>query len=988
MTVSKFTDLALSIKQAQEKGSAISNLFQQPTQTFQEQYKVPERTPVAKDIGTKVLKGISNFTKSILQETARSGGSIAMSLMGEKELKPETGLLGKAQKFIFGERPLESLQTRIQKLPERAKEFGIPEKISKPLSVPIILGLTALDFTGWGGRAKTLSTLAKADKIADVIPVLKSIGIVDNVADDIAKQIIKTTDVNEIKALLKTTPDDVAKIVKPTIKITKEITEEVSKKTRGFIESAQEIIPKANKIAGQYIPRSTDDLAIKAKNLIKEDINLAEKIALSRSDDIAVATASELLKKYADDAAKTTDAGIASALYDKAAEVANTLAPKLTEQGRAIQAASILGRLTPEGQARFAAKEILRWNELNPLKAVPELTGEQTKFILGEMKTINEMVEGLEKAMRFQKLQNYIQDLVPTPLIKKITTIWKAGLLTGIKTQGLNIFANISHGITETVKDIPAAIVDNVASLFTGERTKVLTVRKTFEGIKEGTIKGLRYFSTGFDERNIAAKLDYKRVNFGVGKVAKIFKAYTETVFRALGSADQPFYYAALARSTMDQALAQGMNAGLKGKKLVEFANEIVKSPTEEMIRYAVADATTAVFQNQTFLGKAAQSIQKIPVVGEFILPFGRTPSAVAMQIINYSPVGIVKTIVENIGKGKFDQRLFSQGIGRGITGTGIIAVGMELAKKGLIALDYPQGDEREQELEKAEGVKNNAIKINDKWRNPIVLGPAGNLLLIGGHFQTALETEGSPSEALAKGVWGSAGSFLEQTFLTGIKNSVNAITDPERYAKSYLPNLIASFVPTIVSDVARATTPQEKRAETTLQKIQARLPGQRGKLEPQVDILGRERERIGNPLEVLIDPTRPSPETTTPITEELRRLMDAGFRVSPTALGDRKGYKVLTQEQNTDLWKLAGNITNDKLTSLFSKENYQKLPDDEKGKVVEKIIDQAKINARAGIALEITEDIQGDKLKEKLSELKEEGLLTRDVFNKYMELR
>lgn len=785
-----------------------------------------------------------------------------------------------------------------------------------------------------------------------------------------------------LKVLAKEGVEKLAKKVIP------KVVSRVSKE-RGLIGSVKEVVPEAVKVAGQYIPRETDALAIKAKNLIKSDIVAAERMALSGSDDSAVAVASELIKKYGDDAAKATDQGVANALYDKVAEIANTLAPKLTEQGRAIQAASILGRLTPEGQVRFASREIQRFNELNPIKKIPELTGEQAKFISEEMKAIQSMPDGIERAMRFQKLQNHIQDLVPTPLIKKLTTIWKAGLLTGIKTQGLNIFSNLFHGVSEVAKDVPAAIVDSAASLFTGERTKVATARGIFGGLKEGLVKGKRYFSTGFDERNIGAKLDYHRVNFGKGIVAKAFQTYTDTVFRVLGATDQPFYYAAMSRSLMDQALAQGKNAGLKKKALVEFAENLVSNPTEKMIRYGVADATTAVFQNKTKLGEAAQKIQQLPGVGEFVLPFGRTPSSVAMQIVGYSPVGIVKTIVENIGKGKFNQRLFSQGIGRGITGTAVMFIGMELAKRGLISLDYPAGDEREQELQKAEGVKPNSINVDGKWRSPVVLGPGvGNLLLIGGHFQNALETAGSPTEALSKAMLGSLKSFTEQTFLTGIQDAVNAITDPERYASSYIPNLLASFVPTLVSDISRATDPLERRAETTQQRVQARIPGARKALEPQVDILGRERESVGNPLEIMIDPTRPSPEAGTSVTNELRRLMDAGFRVSPTALGDRKGYGVLSQEENTELWKLAGGITSDKLESLFSRDEYQKLPDDEKGRLVEKVVDQAKINARAGITIQVTDGLAGEELKKRLAELKEGGLLTREVFTKYLELR
>ena len=268
------------------------------------------------------------------------------------------------------------------------------------------------------------------------------------------------------------------------------------------------------------------------------------------------------------------------------------------------------------------------------------------------------------------------------------------------------------------------------------------------------------------------------------------------------------------------------------------------------------------------------------------------------------------------------------------------------------------------------------------------MLGPSGNLLLIGGHLQTAIETSGSPSEALTKATLGGLKSFTEQTFLTGIQSAVNAISDPERYAKTYLPNLVASFVPTIVSDVARATDPKERKSKTTRERIQARIPIARKGLEPQIDILGRERKRVGNPLEVLIDPSRPSPDVGTPVTDELRRLMDEGFRVSPTKLGDRHGFKALSAEENADLWRLAGEITNDKLTSLFSNDTYQELPEDKKEKVIKKFVDTAKLNARVGTVIQLTLGLSGEELKTKLSELKKGKLLTRQVFNEYLKLR
>lgn len=786
--------------------------------------------------------------------------------------------------------------------------------------------------------------------------------------------------------------EEITPVVKGVKEAIPEVAPKIAKgaKERKFVTSIKEKLPDLPKVAGQYVPRSTDDLSIKAKNQIKDDINIAEKLVAEGTDERAVATASELLKHYSQEAEKATSPAIQDAIYDKAAEVANSMARKLTEQGRSVQAASILGRLTPEGQVRFAAREIQKYNEGAKLKnKIPEITKDQTKHIVDEMKRINAMPDGIEKAMKFQELQNYITDITPSSLIDKLSTIWKAGLLTGIKTTGLNIFSNISHFGTEIVKDIPATAVDSVAALFTGQRTKTFRI-KGKDGLKEGFGKGLRYLKTGFDERNIAQKLDWKRVNFGKSKVGRVLQKYEESVFRSLGAQDQPFYYGAKARSIADQAGAQAINKGVKGAEKTEFIDNLIKNPTDDMLTNSVREAETAVFQNQTQLGKAAKGLQNLfNGAGNFIVPFGRTPSAVAMQIINYSPTKSLAEIIKlvyNRGKG-FDQRAFSQAMGRGLTGTGVLAIGAELFRKGLMTLDYPTG-ERERELWRIEGKKPNAIKIGNKWRSAYIIGPVGNVLLVGGHFKEKFAESGSPTEAFSKAVAGSAKSFTEQTFLTGLNRFTAALNNPDRSAASFLGGFVGSTVPTIVSDVSRATDTKERRSESILDRIKMRIPGLRETLEPRVTALGEELPRIGNPLEVMFDPTRPTKDTVTPVIAEIRRLTDEGYKVSPTLLGDKKGYEGLTSEQNTDLWKRAGQIINSKLGNLFADDRYMNLDDEAKEKKVNDFVQKSKTVARAEKVLELTEGLQGEELKAKLSELKASKLMTRDVYNKYLEIR
>lgn len=761
-------------------------------------------------------------------------------------------------------------------------------------------------------------------------------------------------------------------------------------KTRKFLTSVEKARPDVPlKVGGQYIPRSTDDLAIKAKNLIIDNIDKAETIARTRTDDTAIATASELIKHYSDEAAKASNQATRDALLDKASEVAHLTASNLTEHGRAVQAASIMGKQTPEGFLRFAAREINKHNDAVVKsgfgKTIDPLSSKQVADITTEFNKIQKMTDGTQKAIATKELTNSIGNLIPSSLLKKVISIWKAGLLTGIKTSGLNTMSNLFHGVSEIVKDVPGAAVDSVMSLFTGKRTLGLTLRGK-GGIKEGFEKGWRYFTTGFDERNIAAKLDYHKVNFGDGPVAKTLQRYEETVFHLLGAEDQPFFYGAKARSLYSQAIAKSKNAGKKGKEATKFIENLVKNPTDDMLRRAVGDAEMAVFQNQTSLGKIAKAIQSTGV-GEIVVPFGRTPSAVAMQFVNYSPVGVVKSITGMIRKGKFDQRLFSQEVGRGLVGTAVLYLGTELYKNDLITTGYPEG-ERERKLWEAEGKKPNSIKIGGKWRSVAIVGPAGYVLVAGASYQENFDETGSQVKALGSMTFGGVKSLADQTFLQGIKQVTSAIDDPGRYGSGYFSNLAGSIIPTIIGDVAKTIDTKERRTtESFWGRAKSKLPGIRQTLEPKVDILGKERARGGNWLETMIDPGRPVESIETPVLKELRRLMDLDFDIAPTQLGDKTGYDVLTPEETTILWKKTGTIINSKLGNLIEMGQYKKLEDDQKAEVIEDIVQLAKDNARAEIVLELTDGLEGQALKNKLAELKESGLMTREVFKIFLEL-
>lgn len=771
---------------------------------------------------------------------------------------------------------------------------------------------------------------------------------------------------------------------------------------RRFITRTREMAPEVDELLeGKYKPKSNKELIANAEKMIADDYAGAEKLARTGTDDQAVAIANKLIEDELNIARKATDEATKNKAYALAAEIANDAAKNLTEAGRAVQAASLLGKMTPEGMARYAARQIQKYNEglakgtitnfLGRKKPIPELTKDQIKEVADAIEAINKMEDGIEKARALDMLGKKISMWIPSSLYDQVIGVWKAGLLTGLKTTGINISSNAMHGITEVVKDIPGSLVDIVVQkLFTGKRALTmpspLQAKQMYKGTGEGLKKGWDFLKTGFDERNIASKLDYRRVNYGKTKAGKAMQAYVDAVFRLLGAEDQPFYYAARARSLGNQAEAMAINEGLKGKAARDFAQKLIENPTDDMLKYSIVDAETAVFQHDSAIARAANTMKK--GLSEVVIPFAKTPGNVADQMINYTPVGPVKEIISQIKKGKFDQRTFSQAMGRGITGTGALAIGSALMANKMMNLGMPSSEKERKQWE-LEGRVPNSILIGGKWRNVGVTGTLGMTMIIGGHYRKGLEETGSPAGALVQAGLGGLSALTEQSFLSGVNRFVDALKDPERSLEGFASGLAGSIIPTIIADIARGTDQYERRTDGMIERIQSRIPGARQALEPQVDTLGNTKE-TPNFLEVMADATRPgnpSADISDPVVHELKRLYERGYISTPTQIVPKNGYKNLTDEQNTYVMELSGRYAKDAIEKVITDPNYKSLDNEEKADKINKAVTESKIESRAKALVRITKGLSDAETDIKIYQLKDEGMATNQVIRKYESL-
>jgi len=945
---------------------------------------------------SKTIEGVATTGKMLSQETFAGLsriGKTAMEAVGMEAPSSEF------EEVLLGSKT-RSYQQFAEDISPTLDKLGANENEKKAIIGSIAVGGFLLDLPGGSSGKNVIKKLVKETTEEGIEAIMRAEmkSIPEEVIQASKKMLAEAGDEELVKVIL---TNRMARYVDDTAKtgaraagdiIEGETESQLSKRLRGVSNRYNDKL-----VGNTFVPRNTSKLSRDARDLIKTNFDEAFFRATNNADDESVAISMELINDYNRKASLAKNATEAENFYNQAADVANSIIPKLTESGRTVQAASLLASMTPAGQLTFAARTIKNYNRslkgsdgLRKMstvfgfkKEVPELTGKQAKDLYKEADELFKMVDGEEKAIKAYQFQKKVANLVPSPWWQKAQTLYQAGLLTGIQTSGLNTISNSVHGMTEVMSDIPGSFYDVGISFITGKRTLALTGRGLDEGVVEGFKKGWKYVKTGYNERNLAIKFDHKKLNWGESKIGKGLEFYEQSIFRLLGAQDQVFYYGAKAHSLYSQAIAESINQKLKGKAKKAFVEKMVYNPTDDMIKMAVNDAEMSVFQNRTVLGNIGTALQKAIPGGKFIIPFARTPSAIAMQIVNYSPAGFIKTTIQNIGKGRFNQRNFARGMGRATVGSGAFLVGMGLMSEDRISLDYPDSESERKQWE-LEGRKAWSIKMGNKWRDAEVLGPAGLVMLLGAGTQLGIEKTGTITGGLKTALSTTMGTVRETTFAEDLSKTIDSLLDENRW-KAFSSYKLASAIPAIIGKTAETSDPLQRRThfdrEGFFAPSQSKIPGLRQELEPKIDTLGRPVERAGNAWETLLDPTRPTRIKSGEVVDELKRLYEAGYEATPTDF-DEKYMNGLPPEEKTQLIETAGKILEQKLVLLLNHDAYEEATDEEKTKTIRSYANQTRNVARAGFILSKIKDLKGAELKAKLSEFKQSGLLNETVYN------
>lgn len=699
----------------------------------------------------------------------------------------------------------------------------------------------------------------------------------------------------------------------------------------------------AQGIEGQYT-RTTNkaDLAA-AHQAIATDPNQAYMDAVSKHDAQNNIKAILLAKQYE-----------LNGNPDMAANLMVQKAKQALTAGQGNQVYSLWDKLAPETIGRVGAKTIEDYNASAKVK-IPSLTGDQYQALVSRSAEIQKMAEGRDKGLASQKLLETIGRLVPSSAGDKAFALFRTGLLTGFRTPGKVLVSHAAQYALEQAKNLPASLADQAMSLVTGRRSLVATGAGNLEGARKGTLAAVDNFFHGYNAPNSGgAAHDFTtQVHFGDNPFGKAAQAYVDIIGRLHGSLYKPFFGAQHLNSLYDMALTEARNQGLSGSAKQSFVHDFVSKATDYAAKQgeavpanppptstpegaairATKEALYTTFQNRTWLGNlASDATRRGGNITRSQVPFTQIPSSIAMKLIDYSPVGVVKGLIENIGRGKFDQRDLAQALGRAAVGTGVMAVGAALYNKGLMTLGYPK-DARTQALWEAEGKTANSILVDGKWRALSSLGPAGDAMSVGGGYASGMDgtkkTPGSQANAFIQGGIQGLQTIAASPYLQQGQNILGAINDPVNKTNTLIKNEVSSLVPTALGNIASATDTTKSRVQSgPLQAVQNKIPGLREQLPPNPDVFGNIPQRSGSAAANLLDPFYSSTSTATPLTNALDRLAKDGQNATPVQVGKsltQLGWKVpLTPQQQTQVQVSLGARLQPALTALVQSPQYQ----------------------------------------------------------------
>lgn len=441
-----------------------------------------------------------------------------------------------------------------------------------------------------------------------------------------------------------------------------------------------------------------------------------------------------------------------------------------------------------------------------------------------------------------------------------IKEVWINGLLSNPKTHVVNMTSNLSVAFQQIYERAGAAKISRLRGQGDGVAEGEATVMAyaAVSGLKDAFRLAYKSIKTG-ETGGALGKTELARSGAisseafkiggetGLGKAVDFIGAAFRVPGRALGASDEFFKSIGYRMELHAQALRQATHEGNKGRALAERMQDLIDNPPEH-IKIGAADAALySTFTNQLGdFGKGVSRIKNIdsPINLSFVvLPFLKTPMNIAKYSFERSPVApLMAQWRADVAAGGARKDV---ALARMATGTAITAIAGDFAASGVISGAGPKEPGKREALMR-QGWQPYSIKVGDRWYSYNRMDPFGMTMGAAADFQEFMSRgEMDPEEAdeaqeIMAGILTVVSSAtVSKTYLRGVADFMEMMSDPSRYSEAYIRNFVASFIPSILGVGEGIGDPIQREANSPMEAIIAKLPGLSERLTPKRDLWG-----------------------------------------------------------------------------------------------------------------------------------------------------
>lgn len=689
------------------------------------------------------------------------------------------------------------------------------------------------------------------------------------------------------------------------------------------------------------------------------------------------------------------------ALYNNAANSGDTetaldvLSDMVQHQrsaAQALQATRILKQLSPETQLYQAQRSIAnlqtQLNEEYGDDKAPKLKIDQT---LAE-----QFMKAADQAERDAVLANIYRDIgkqMPSRFKDKWNAWRYLAMLGNVRTHVRNVVGNAGFVPVVAAKNVVATGIEKAVYRLSGgkmERSKEFVTGKGGKALLEAAAQDYAKVADiamgGGKYSDLANANKYIEEGRVIFKIVKPFEAARKANSRALDKEDSWF-----SKPHYAYAMAQYCKAnGITAEMIAKGGDKVVKAR-----EYAIKEAQKATYRDTNAFSQAISELGRmgrnskngakrtIATVMEGILPFRKTPANILARGVEYSPIGLLngfKQAIFDVQKGTKTAAEAIDAISAGLTGTGLLALGLFCAAQGLVR-GHGDDDDKKNDFMELAGHQAYALELPNGTSVTLDwLAPECLPFFVGVNLWEL--TDGGDKPATMAD-WLTAISQVSEPMLEmSCLQSLNDVFDSVGYASSNgLPGLptalvnaatsyVSQGIPTILGQAERTgeglryTTFTSKNSKLTnnvqyaLGRASAKIPIWDYSQIPYIDAWGR-TESTGDvgtrAFNNFLNPAYTSTVDMSAMEEELLRLYEVtGESVLPRRASkyfnvDKKRVD-LTGEQYVTYAQKKGSEAYKWLTELTQNATYRSMSDEEKADCIARIYSAANEVAKAEV--------------------------------------